>query len=141
MGYSELQLLRQADGQKAHRQHEYFAALELAQAESMKVERETRQQESPKAGGGAQSSLFNLERTRGDVERAVQEAAALLGKPQLLQMSDRLTAIGDDWRAFALKAARMVKGREAADPAKLAALLREQARREESFFRDLKAAA
>jgi hypothetical protein len=70
----------------------------------------------------------------------LQEAAALLGKPQLLQMSDRLTAIGDDWRALALKAARMVKGREAVDPAKLAALLREQAQREQSFFRDLKAA-
>ena len=40
----------------------------------------------------------------------------------------------------ALKAARMVKGREAVDPAALAAKLREQAEQEERFFRDLKAA-
>jgi hypothetical protein len=42
---------------------------------------------------------------------------ALLDKPQLQQMSERLIAIGDGWRAFALKAARMVKGREPVDPA------------------------
>jgi len=70
----------------------------------------------------------------------LQEAAQLLDKPQLQQMSERLIAIGDDWRAFALKAARMVKGREAVDPARLAGLLRELARQEEGFFRDLKAA-
>ena len=70
----------------------------------------------------------------------LQEAAQLLDKPQLLQMSDRLTAIGDGWRAFALKAARMVKGREPVDPAVLAERLREQAQQEETFFRDLKAA-
>jgi hypothetical protein len=70
----------------------------------------------------------------------LQEAAQLLDKPQLQQMSERLIAIGDGWRAFALKAARMVKGREAVDPAALAAKLREQAEQEERFFRDLKAA-
>jgi hypothetical protein len=70
----------------------------------------------------------------------LQEAAQLLDKPQLQQMSERLIAIGDDWRAFALKAARMVKGREAVDPARLAGLLRALAQQEEGFFRDLKAA-
>src|SRR5690606_11250559 len=53
----------------------------------------------------------------------LQEAAALADQPQLLAFSDRLTAIGDDWRVFALRAARMVKGREAVDPPALAALL------------------
>jgi hypothetical protein len=70
----------------------------------------------------------------------LQEAAQLLDKPQLTQMSERLIAIGDGWRAFALKAARMVKGREPVDPAALAGKLREQAQQEETFFRDLKAA-
>jgi hypothetical protein len=69
----------------------------------------------------------------------LQEAAQLLDKPQLQQMSERLIAIGDGWRAFALKAARMVKGREPVDPVALAGKLREQAQQEEDFFRDLKA--
>jgi len=68
----------------------------------------------------------------------LQEAAQLAGMPQLSAFSDRLTAIGDGWRAFALKAARMVKGREPVDPLVIAAKLREQADLEEAFFRDLK---
>jgi uncharacterized protein DUF4872/butirosin biosynthesis protein H-like len=70
----------------------------------------------------------------------LQEAAQLAEMPQLAGSSDRLTAIGDGWRGFALKAARMVKGREALDPPALAAKLREQADQEEQFFRDLLAA-
>jgi len=70
----------------------------------------------------------------------LQEAAQLAAMPQLVAFSDRLTAIGDDWRGFALKAARMVKGREAVDPPALAKLLRAQADQEEAFFRDLKRA-
>ena len=49
-------------------------------------------------------------------------------------------AIGDDWRAFALATARMVKGRDAMDPAKLAGMLRGLAGQEDAFFRELKAA-
>ena len=68
----------------------------------------------------------------------LQEAADLAQLPQLAAFSDRLTAIGDGWRMFALKAARMVKGREQVDPPALAKLLRAQADAEEAFFRDLK---
>ncbi|RZI96358.1 MAG: DUF4872 domain-containing protein [Variovorax sp.] len=70
----------------------------------------------------------------------LQEAAGLAQRPQLGAFSDRLTAIGDGWRMFALKAARMVKGREKVDPPALAKLLRAQADAEEAFFRDLKRA-
>jgi hypothetical protein len=70
----------------------------------------------------------------------LQEAAQLAGLPVLSEFSERLTTIGDGWRAFALKAARMVKGREPVDPPAIAAKLREQAAQEESFFRDLQAA-
>ena len=69
----------------------------------------------------------------------LQEAADLLGKPQLTRMSERLIEIGDNWRAFALKAARMVKGREAVDPGRLASMLRALSQEEEAFFRDPKA--
>jgi hypothetical protein len=70
----------------------------------------------------------------------LQEAAQLTQRPQLIPFADRMTAIGDGWRAFALKAARMVKGREPVDPKAIADLLREQAAKEEAFFRDLKLA-
>lgn len=70
----------------------------------------------------------------------LQEAAALTNLPQLTAFSDRLTAIGDGWRAYALKAARMVKGREPVDPPAIAARLRDQAALEETFFRDLRTA-
>ena len=70
----------------------------------------------------------------------LQEAAPLAELPSLAGFSERLTTIGDGWRALALKAARMVKGREPLDPPAIAARLREQAAQEEAFFRDLKAA-
>ncbi|RZL64760.1 MAG: DUF4872 domain-containing protein [Variovorax sp.] len=70
----------------------------------------------------------------------LQEASQLPGLASLSTMSDRLTVIGDGWRAFALKAARMVKGREPVDPGVLAERLRAQAAEEEAFFRDLKRA-
>ena len=70
----------------------------------------------------------------------LQEAAQLAELPSLTRFSERLTTIGDGWRALALKAARMVKGREPLDPPAIAARLREQAAQEEAFFRDLKAA-
>ncbi len=70
----------------------------------------------------------------------LQEAAQIAGLPALTQLADRLTTIGDGWRLLALKAARMVKGRDALAPAEIAARLREQAASEEGFFRDLKTA-
>jgi hypothetical protein len=63
-----------------------------------------------------------------------------MGRPVLAQMSERLMAIGDGWRAFALLAARMIKGRDVLDPQAVAARLRDLAQQEESFFRDLRAA-
>jgi Domain of unknown function (DUF4872)/Butirosin biosynthesis protein H, N-terminal len=68
----------------------------------------------------------------------LQEAAALLGMPALEGCAERLITIGDGWRAFALSAARMVKGREPLDPPALAARLTEQAAQEEAFFRNLR---
>jgi len=70
----------------------------------------------------------------------LQEAAQRGQMPQLLPFAERLTAIGDGWRLFALAAARMVKGRDALDPPALAQRLRAQADAEEGFFRDLRGA-
>jgi len=70
----------------------------------------------------------------------LQEAADIAGRPALKVLADRLNEIGDGWREFALKAVRMIKGREAFDPRQLAALLNTQAAHEAEFFRDLKAA-
>jgi hypothetical protein len=60
--------------------------------------------------------------------------------PSLDEFSGRLIVIGDAWRSFALKAARMVKGREPVDPPVLAGKLRELAGQEETFFRELRTA-
>jgi hypothetical protein len=70
----------------------------------------------------------------------LEEAAQLAAMPELVGFSDRMTAIGDGWRLFALKAARMVKGREPVNPPALADMLRDQADQEDVFFRDLKRA-
>jgi hypothetical protein len=70
----------------------------------------------------------------------LQEAAQLAQRPQLATLADRLTAIGDDWREFALAAARMIKGRAPLDPPAVAQRLRAQAAQEEAFFRALRLA-
>ena len=70
----------------------------------------------------------------------LQEAAGLAQAPRLAEFSERLTTIGDGWRAFALMAARMIKGRDRMDPPALADKLRAQAQHEEAFFRDLRMA-
>ena len=70
----------------------------------------------------------------------LQEAAQITGIAELSALSERLNEVGDGWREFALKAARMIKGREAFDPAQLAEMLRLQAERETEFFRALKSA-
>jgi len=53
----------------------------------------------------------------------LQEAAVLAERPALAEFSERLTVIGDGWRMLALKAARMLKGREPFVPAVIADLL------------------
>jgi len=64
----------------------------------------------------------------------LQEAASLLGRPALQELSLELTAIGDQWRDFALHAARMNKGREDFDGGLLGNLLDELGRRERALF-------
>lgn len=71
----------------------------------------------------------------------LQEAAARGECPALEAQADALLAIGDAWREFALRAARMIRGREAFVPATLGALLGALSAREAAFFRDLRAAA
>jgi hypothetical protein len=70
----------------------------------------------------------------------LQEAAQISGIAKLAALSEQLNIVGDGWREFALKAARMIKGREAFDPARLGQMLHLQAERETEFFRALKSA-
>lgn len=67
----------------------------------------------------------------------LQEAAEKADLPQLAPYAERMLEVGDAWRAFALSAARMVKGRDALDPPRVAAQLRALADLEEAYFRDL----
>lgn len=71
----------------------------------------------------------------------LQEAAEVAGRPEFKVLAERLNEIGDGWREFALKAVRMIKGREAFNPGPLSDMLLALAAREEQFFRQLKAAA
>jgi hypothetical protein len=68
----------------------------------------------------------------------LQEAAIICALPELNQLAERLNTIGDGWRGFALNAVRMIKGREAADFAALAASLRALADQETEFFKTLR---
>lgn len=70
----------------------------------------------------------------------LQEAAQITGIEALAVLSERLNEIGDGWREFALKAARMIKGRETFEPVRLAGMLNAQAERETEFFQALKRA-
>lgn len=90
-----------------------------------------RMQEEIGTGGGGFRFLYAA---------FLQEAAETGAMPQLAEFSARLMEIGDAWRAFALAAARMVKGRDAFDPPAIAHLLSQQADREAAFFRDLRRA-
>jgi hypothetical protein len=67
----------------------------------------------------------------------LQEAAGHLNKPALHALSLELTAIGDEWRRFALHAARQNKGRSPLDPAALADLLDDISRKERALFKKL----
>ena len=70
----------------------------------------------------------------------LQEAAMLLQKPALNELSLQLTAIGDEWREFALHAARINKGRDPIDLPLLHRLLTELAEKERILFRALRQA-
>jgi hypothetical protein len=70
----------------------------------------------------------------------LQEAAALLNNPRLQELSLELTAIGDEWREFALHAARMNKGRAELDLPLLHGLLMDLAAKESAFYTKLRRA-
>ncbi|HET7370363.1 MAG TPA: BtrH N-terminal domain-containing protein [Gammaproteobacteria bacterium] len=71
----------------------------------------------------------------------LQEAAEVLDRPRLADLADRLTDVGDEWRSFALDAAKMCKDRMPMDYALLADQLQRCADAEDSIFRQLRAAA
>jgi hypothetical protein len=72
----------------------------------------------------------------------LQEAAGVLGKPALEEISGALTQTGDRWREFAVLGAQHCKGRETGPAvyARLAGILRECADREQAIYSDLKKA-
>jgi hypothetical protein len=90
-----------------------------------------RMQEEIGTGGGGFRFLYAA---------FLQEAAQITGIAELTVLSERMNEIGDSWREFALKAARMIKGREPFEPKKLAEMLHGQAEREKEFFQALKQA-
>lgn len=90
-----------------------------------------RMQEEIGTGGGGFRFLYAA---------FLQELADSGDFPQLREFSERLLGIGDEWRALALVAARMVKGRDIFEPPAIAGLLTAQADREAIFFRDLRGA-
>ena len=69
----------------------------------------------------------------------LQEAAAITGITALNDFSERLTAIGDEWRMFAAEAARVCKRRSAAnvDYQTIGDHLKTIGDREKQFFTDL----
>jgi hypothetical protein len=72
----------------------------------------------------------------------LQEASAILGLPELKELSSVMTEIGDEWRDFALNASRILKNRKSEDEmyVKLGKQLEGIADREEAFFKRLKKA-
>ncbi|HEY0664862.1 MAG TPA: BtrH N-terminal domain-containing protein [Gallionella sp.] len=90
-----------------------------------------RMQEEIGTGGGGFRFLY---------ASFLQEAAEITGLTELNALAERMNEIGDGWREFGLKAVRMIKGREAFDPALLSGMLRSQADREAEFFKMLKRA-
>ncbi len=72
----------------------------------------------------------------------LQEAAAILGKDQLLGISQAMTDTGDQWRKVAVIGARICKGRAAETDtyAEMANLLRDCAQREKTIYKELLAA-
>jgi len=69
----------------------------------------------------------------------LQEAAQLIGDDRLKQASKQLTDAGDEWRRFALRATKMVRGRESLDLRALSDQLNVVADREATVWQGLKA--
>lgn len=72
----------------------------------------------------------------------LQEAADILGKDRLLDISQAMTDTGDQWRKVAVIGARICKGRaaEADTYVEMANVLRDCAQRERTIFKELLAA-
>jgi len=89
-----------------------------------------RMQEEIGTGGGGFRFIFAA---------FLQEAAGVLGNSRYLQLSERMTEIGDLWREFAVAGARHCKGRsgQGEDFAELARLLRRCAEQEDLLLREL----
>jgi len=100
-------------------------------ASKMFIGQVVRMQEEIGTGGGGFRFIY---------ASFLQEAAELLARPRLNELSEALIEIGDEWREFALFAARMIRDREPLAPGKLADQLRRIAEHEQAFFRDLKRA-
>jgi hypothetical protein len=69
----------------------------------------------------------------------LQEAASVLDKPALAEIAGELTEVGDEWRRFALHAAKMCKDRMPMDYPLLADQLLHCARGEAGIYRRLRA--
>lgn len=69
----------------------------------------------------------------------LQEAADRVAMPQLLELSPAMTAVGDQWRRFAVMAGRICKGRASADETyeNMALLLHSCADAETAIYREL----
>ena len=99
-------------------------------------------------GGGVRTGLRNdcpsVRGTGGGGFRFIyaaflQEASEILALPQLKNLADEMTEIGDLWRYFALLSARNCKGREGENSSfpGLAALLIQCGQREKALFSQL----
>lgn len=69
----------------------------------------------------------------------LQEAAERFGSAKIADLSEEMTAIGNDWREFAVVSSRIIKqrGKEEVTFAKAGQLVLNCADREEAFFRSL----
>ena len=65
-----------------------------------------RMQEEIGTGGGGFRFMYSA---------FLQQAAGILDEPRLITMAEQMTASGDQWRRFAVKAARHCKGRASQD--------------------------
>ena len=70
----------------------------------------------------------------------LQEAFQETGWQVLQEASERMTAVGDAWRGFALACAQMVKKSSSAEPAEIAPLLRQCGENERQLYKLLKSA-
>lgn len=72
----------------------------------------------------------------------LQEASAIIDKPELIDLSKEMTQIGDLWRDFALDASRIYKNRSSKEDGynNVASQLEVIADKEEAFFKRLKKA-